>query len=43
MIRDRARLMKESYTNLGKRETEWEIEYYKGILTLVDDIIKLTK
>lgn len=43
MIRDRARLMKEGYTNLGKRDTEWEKEYFKGILTLVDDIMKLTE
>jgi hypothetical protein len=43
MIRDRARLMKEAYTNLGKRDTEWEKEYFKGILTLVDDIMKLTE
>jgi len=43
MIRDRARLMKESYTNLGKRDTEWEKEYYKGVLTLIDDIMKLTE
>lgn len=42
MIRDRARLIKESYTNLGKRDTDWEKEYYNGILTLVDDIMKLT-
>lgn len=43
MIRDRARLMKEAYTNLGKRDTEWEKEYFKGIQTLVDDIMKLTE
>lgn len=43
MIRDRARLMKEAYTNLGKRDTEWEKEYFKAIQTLVDDIMKLTE
>lgn len=43
MIRDRARLMKETYTNLGKRDTEWEKEYFKGIQTLIDDIMKLTE
>jgi len=43
MIRDRARLMKETYTNLGKRDTEWEKEYFKGILTLVNDIMTLSE
>lgn len=42
MIRDRARLMLEAYTNLGKRDTKWEMEYHKGIQTLVNDIMKLT-
>lgn len=42
MVRDRAKMMLELYTDLGRRETEWEKEYFKGVESLVNDILKMT-
>ena len=43
LIREKARMCLETVQTVGKKDTEWEKNYYKMILILVQDINLLTK